>query len=214
MGKYVVGNKVYVLSEILQVDADDSTKYKVSTDKARFYVTEKGDTLVTDPEQDLVTGTEVYNLITNLARMEQSEFVSIFEIYNSTHGTDYNYSNIDNLLDDTNMNLNTLLEIYNYYKETNTIKVGDIVRVIVKGDNNSKYCGVLHIEYNSLKTIYTLYDADQDYIYHLDKTEAQIIRYNVAGKESAPIESLIKTIKENISGVTKDIDRQHDDPGE
>ena len=65
LGKYVVGNKVYVLSEILQVDADDSTKYKVSTDKARFYVTEKGDTLVTDPEQDLVTGTEVYNLITN-----------------------------------------------------------------------------------------------------------------------------------------------------
>ena len=62
--------------------------------------------------------------------------------------------------------------------------------------------------------VYTLYDADQDYIYQLTRDDAQIIRYNVEGKETAPIESLLKTIKENISGVTGDIDRTHDDPSE
>ena len=213
MGKYIEGNRVYVLSEVLQVDADDDTKYKVSTDKARFYITEKGDTLVTDPEQDLVTATEIYNILGVLGRMSTEDFRNVFEVYNLTHGTQYTCTKLDDIFID-NINMETLLAIYNFYTDTNTIKVGDIVRVIVNGDSNSKYCGVLHIEVKELTTIYTLYDADQDYIYQLTRDDAQIIRYNVEGKETAPIESLLKTIKENISGVTGDIDRTHDDPSE
>ena len=215
MGKYVEGNRIYVLTEITAVDIEDSTKYTVKTNKAKFYVNESEDTLVLDPEQDVTTATELYNIIVNLNNMPTEEFKNVFLIYNNTHGTNYNFTDLKTLFG-SGMTYKTLLDIYNFYMDTNTVKVGDIVRVIINNDPNSKYCAVLHLDQdkNNNDIIYTLYDADQDTIYSLTKQDAQIIRYNVEGKETAPIESLLNTIKSNISEVTGDIDRSHDDPVE
>lgn len=214
LGKYVAGNRIYVLTEISAVDIEDSTKYTVKTKRAKFYVRESEDTLVLDPEQDITTATELYNIIVNLNNMPSEEFKNVFLIYNNTHGTDYNFTDLKTLFG-SGMTYQTLLDIYYFYMDTNTIKVGDIVRVILDNDPNSKYCAVLHLDKGENDTIiYTLYDADEDAVYSLTKQDAQIIRYNVEGKETAPIESLLNTIKENISEVTGDIDRTHDDPGE
>ena len=214
MGKYVAGNEIYVLAEVLSVNADDNTKYKVQTNSARFYVSESKDTLVTDPEQDIVTTTELYNVLVNIAKMDSTTFKYLFTIYNNTYGTEYNFANLTEVLA-SGMTYETLLEIYDFYMSTIDVKVGDIVRVLLSDDTDSKYCGVLHIDGGGeTPVIYTLYDADKDKVYSLTRQQAQILKWTVNDKSSAPIETLLKKIKDNISDITGDIDRSSDDPGE
>jgi hypothetical protein len=213
LGKFAVGNKVYVLTEVAAVTLEDTKRYVVKTNSAKFYVKEDVDMLVLDPEQDITTATELYNVLVNLNNMPTQDFKYVFEMYNSIHGTAYEFNDIRDVLG-SGMPYTTLLEIYNFYLSTNEIKVGDIVRVLVKDSTDTKYCAVLHVEYSDLTPVYTLYDADEDYVYHLTREEAQIVRYNIEGKETAPIESLLDAIKENISDVTGDINRTHDDPWE
>ena len=215
MGKFVAGNRVYVLTEVMSVNADDDTKYKVKTDAARFYVTEKNDMLVADPEQDVVTATELYNILVALSKMESEEFRYVFNIYNTTYGTEYDFNHIGDTLS-SGMDMETLLKIYEFYMSTLDIKVGDIVKVLLEGSTDSKYCGVLHIDIDveNNNIFYTLYDADEDKVYNVTKDDAQILKWTVNDKSSAPIETLLKTIRENISDITGDIDRKSDDPGE
>lgn len=222
LGRFAAGNKIYVLSEIISVNADDRSKYKVKTASARFYVSEADDKLVTDPEQDIITATDLYNSIIAMNNMESEDFYNIFVVYNSVFGTTYDFHNLLEVFS-SGMTYETLLDIYEYYVAAmgleSEIKVGDIVRVLINGDTNSKYCGVLHIDKevkNEDETIitYTLYDADLDNIYNITREDAQIIKWSVDDQSSAPIESLINTIKDNISSITGDIDRTKDDPSE
>ena len=55
---------------------------------------------------------------------------------------------------------------------------------------------------------------DGKQVYNVTKDDAQILKWTVNDKSSAPIETLLKTIRENISDITGDIDRKSDDPGE
>ena len=216
MGKYVRGDRIYVLSQITAVDPEVYGKYKVKTHSGKFYVTEANDTLVTDPEQDAITTVELFNILGTLNAMDTEEFHYMFIIYNNTHGTSYDFNDIRDIFS-YGMDHVTLVAIYRFYQlylDSRNIKVGDIVRVLINGSVDSKYCCVLHIDTIKDVIVYTLYDADEDCVYSLSRDDAQIIRYNVAGKETAPIESLFNNIKENISNVTGDIDRSHDDPSE
>lgn len=208
---YTVGNKVYVRTEIVSVNADDDTKYRVKTNSARFYIKEGEDTIRIDPEQDILTATELYNIIVKLNAMDDTEFQYIFTIYNNTYGTEYSFRNLSEVLA-SGMDYYTLMTIYKFYLDTVDVQVGDIVRVIFNGTTDSIYGAVLHIDKpeNGIDE-YTVYDADNDEIYEITRAQAQIIRWTIGDKSTAPIEALVKDIKDIIHNITGGVDRTLDD---
>ena len=207
MGMYTVGNKVYVRAEIVAVNQNDDTKYTVKTISAKFYIKENQDIIHTDPEQDILTATELYNIINIINKMNVADIQYMFTIYNNTHGTQYNYSSLSDILK-SGMEYSTLAEIYNYYRNNLEVSVGDLVKVIFSSSQSPVYGAVLHIDNPGAENAeFLIYDADKDSIYEITKGQAQIIRYPVEDQENVPIESLFKNIKDIIANVTGNIDR-------
>jgi hypothetical protein len=207
MGMYTIGNKVYVRAEIVAVNQNDDTKYTVKTNSAKFYIKENQDIIHTDPEQDILTATELYNIINIINKMNVADIQYMFTIYNNTHGTQYNYSSLSDILK-SGMEYSTLAEIYNYYRNNLEVSVGDLVKVIFSSSQSPVYGAVLHIDNPGAENAeFLIYDADKDSIYEITKGQAQIIRYPVEDQENVPIESLFKNIKDIIANVTGNIDR-------
>jgi hypothetical protein len=207
MGMYTIGNKVYVRAEIVAVNQNDDTKYTVKTNSAKFYIKENQDIIHTDPEQDILTATEIYNIINIINKMNVADIQYMFTIYNNTHGTQYNYSSLSDILK-SGMEYSTLAEIYNYYRNNLEVSVGDLVKVIFSSSQSPVYGAVLHIDNPGAENAeFLIYDADKDSIYEITKGQAQIIRYPVEDQENVPIESLFKNIKDIIANVTGNIDR-------
>jgi len=207
MGMYTVGNKVYVRAEIVAVNQNDDTKYTVKTNSAKFYIKENQDIIHTDPEQDILTATELYNIINIINKMNVADIQYMFTIYNNTHDTEYNYSSLSDILK-SGMEYSTLAEIYNYYRNNLEVSVGDLVKVIFSSSQSPVYGAVLHIDNPGAENAeFLIYDADKDSIYEITKGQAQIIRYPVEDQENVPIESLFKNIKDIIANVTGNIDR-------
>jgi hypothetical protein len=207
MGMYTIGNRVYVRAEIVAVNQNDDTKYTVKTNSAKFYIKENQDIIHTDPEQDILTATELYNIINIINKMNVADIQYMFTIYNNTHGTQYNYSSLSDILK-SGMEYSTLAEIYNYYRNNLEVSVGDLVKVIFSSSQSPVYGAVLHIDNPGAENAeFLIYDADKDSIYEITKGQAQIIRYPVENQENVPIESLFKNIKDIIANVTGNIDR-------
>jgi hypothetical protein len=207
MGMYTIGNRVYVRAEIVAINQTDDTKYTVKTNSAKFYIKENQDIIHTDPEQDILTATELYNIINIINKMNVADIQYMFTIYNNTHGTQYNYSSLSDILK-SGMEYSTLAEIYNYYRNNLEVSVGDLVKVIFSSSQSPVYGAVLHIDNSGAENAeFLIYDADKDSIYEITKGQAQIIRYPVEDQENVPIESLFKNIKDIIANVTGNIDR-------
>ena len=207
MGMYTIGNKVYVRAEIIAVNQSDDTKYTVKTNSAKFYIKEDQDIIHTDPEQDILTATELYNIINIINKMNVEDIQYMFTLYNNTHDTEYSYSLLHDILS-SGMEYSTLVEVYNYYRNNLEVSVGDLVKVIFSSSESPIYGAVLHIDNPGAENAeYLIYDADKDSIYEITKEQAQIIRYPVDDQETVPVESLFKNIKDIIANVTGNIDR-------
>ena len=207
MGMYTIGNKVYVRAEIIAVNQSDDTKYTVKTNSAKFYIKENQDIIHTDPEQDILTATELYNIINIINKMNVEDIQYMFTLYNNTHDTEYSYSSLHDILS-SGMEYSTLVEVYNYYRNNLEVSVGDLVKVIFSSSESPIYGAVLHIDNPGAENAeYLIYDADKDSIYEITKEQAQIIRYPVDDQETVPVESLFKNIKDIIANVTGNIDR-------
>ena len=72
MGYFVKGENIYVLAKIMEVSAEDSTKYRVQTNLANFYVTELNDVLRSNPS-DIYTASEFYAMIQTIANMSAED---------------------------------------------------------------------------------------------------------------------------------------------
>lgn len=77
MGRYVKGELIYVLGKIVEVDPEDTTRYRLQTNKAKFYVSEAQDTLRSNPA-DVYTASELFAMFIDVAKMNEEDLTICF----------------------------------------------------------------------------------------------------------------------------------------
>jgi len=170
MGYFVKGEYIYVLAKIIEVNAEDSTKYRVKTDLANFYVTEAKDTLRSNPA-DVYTASEMYGLAQNIARMSVKDLHICFgdDVNNATEVLLHGWS------------MNELRQMYLEWEFGNKVTVGDIVYytpATTQAGSDPIICSVISIiEKNngvgntSVFNTYLLYDDITNKLYTAERAE-------------------------------------------
>ena len=116
MGRYVKGEKIYVLGKITEVNPEDTTQYRIQTNKAKFYVSETGDELRSNPA-DVYTASELYAMFIDVAKMSDEDLTICF-------GEDI--TNLNDLVL-KGWSINEIREKFVTWQYGNMISLGDMV---------------------------------------------------------------------------------------
>lgn len=116
MGSFSKGEYIYVRSKIIEIDPNDTTRYRVTTNLGNLYVTEKGDTLKSDPAE-VYTAREAYALFIDMAKMNPTDIGLAF-------GT--GFTKIEDVLT-AGMELDEIREKILEWQLNNNISKGDMV---------------------------------------------------------------------------------------
>ena len=192
MGYFVKGEYIYIRGKIVEVNAQDSTKYRIQTDLANFYVTERGDTLASDPSE-IFTAPEMYALMQNIANMTDDDLRICFgdDIKSLTdvvtHGWD----------------ITEIRTMYLEWELANKVAVGDMVYYLPEDaapGTAKKICAVLAITEGDVSgthtdDTYVLYDDVNNIMY--DATRAEITSAHLRSRSVISVlTDLDKAVKE------------------
>lgn len=200
MGYYVKGEYIYVLAKIIEVNAEDSTKYRVKTDLANFYVTEAKDTLRSNPA-DVYTASEMYGLAQNIARMSTEDIHICF-------GDDVNDAT-EVLLHGWSMD--ELRQMYLEWEFGNKVTVGDMVYytpVTAEEGSDPIVCSVISVVEKSeglgdtsIFNVYLLYDDIANKLYTAERAEI-----TSAHKRSNAVIAALEELDEATKKAREDIE--------
>lgn len=203
MGYYVKGEYIYVLAKIIEVNAEDSTKYRVKTDLANFYVTEAKDTLKSNPA-DVYTASEMYGLAQNIARMSVDDIHICF-------GEDVNDVS-EVLLHGWSMD--EIRHMYLEWEFGNKVTVGDMVYytpVDAEPETDPLICSVISVTEKeepgeeegetSIHNVYLLYDDVTNKLYSAERAEIAS-----AHKRSNAVIAALEELDEATKQAREDIE--------
>lgn len=117
MGLYSVGDSLYVRAEITEVDPDDSTRYTVTTNLAKFRVKEEKDTLVPDTSADSYTESQINSLIHTILAMPDEQLLVMFG---------NGFESLDGFFR-SGKTIEDMINCYDAWRKTNETIIGDIV---------------------------------------------------------------------------------------
>lgn len=168
MGSYSKGEYIYVRSKIIEIDPQDTTRYRVKTNLANFYVTESGDTLKSDPAE-IYTAREAYALFIEIAKMNSVDCELCF-------GS--GFSNVQDVLL-ADMDLDDIRRKVLEWELSNKVSRGDMVYYLPDSHREGDepiICVVLGVtegqEEGTLSdNTYVLYDDNLDTHYIAKRTE-------------------------------------------
>lgn len=168
MGYFVKGENIYILGKITEVDPEDSTRYRIKTDLAKFYVTEQKDVLQSNPAE-VYTAPEFYSMIQTIANMSTEDLHICF-------GEDYD--TINDVLNH-GWSITELRVLFREWQYGNNIVVGDMVYYtsenIISGEPTI-ICSVIGVSEGDVPetatdNTYTIYDDRYDQIYTAKRSE-------------------------------------------
>lgn len=186
MGRFVKGEFIYVLGKIVEVDPEDTTKYRLQTNKAKFYVTEAQDTLRSNPA-DVYTASELYAMFIDVAKMSDDDITICF-------GDDV--KNLNDLVLQ-GWTITEIREKYVNWQYGNLITVGDMVYYKPEGSEEEPVlCSVIGIiegdvEDTATDNTYSIYNDQTNTIYQATRAEI-----NNAHKRSSKINQSLNDLKE------------------
>ena len=173
---YEVGDSIYVLSKVAEVDEEDTdVRYVVTTALGKLFVTEKKDTLRRDPYS-----LPVQEDFTNKGK--QSMYAYLVEVSNwsSTKLMEcFGHSTISEVLN--NYSYEDFISTYEDYSQIVELTVGSIVKY-----QNTKTCVIMEIESvnedsTEPYTVYTLYDPfNRDFITTTTSTDITPLRKEIS----------------------------------
>lgn len=168
MGNYVKGEKIYVQAKIAEVMADDSTRYRVQTQLANFYVTERGDVLRGNPA-DVYTASEFYAMIQTIGKMSAEDIHICFgdEVNTLADVISHGWS------------ISELREMFKEWQYSNDITVGDMVYYTsdnIITEDPTVICSVIGVEVGSdpetaTDNTYTIFDDQNNIMYMATRSE-------------------------------------------
>lgn len=167
MGRYVKGEKIYVLGKITEVNPEDTTQYRIQTNKAKFYVSEAGDELRSNPA-DVYTASELYAMFIDVAKMSEEDLTICF-------GEDV--GNLNDLVL-KGWSINEIREKFVTWQYGNLITVGDMVYYSPVGVELDEpiLCSVIGIVEGDIPdtatdNIYSVYSDQTNTIYQATRAE-------------------------------------------
>ena len=190
MGRYVKGEYIYVLGKIVEVNPEDTTQYRLQTNKAKFYVTEAQDTLRSNPA-DVYTASELYAMFIDISKMNEEDIVLCF-------GEEV--TNLNELVSQ-GWTINEIREKFVNWQYDNLITVGDMVYytpadLATDEEFEPILCSVIGIVEGDVAetatdNIYSVYSDQTNVIYQAVRAEL-----SNAHKRSTKINQSLNDLKE------------------
>lgn len=196
MGRFVKGEKVFILAKITEVNPEDSTRYQMQTGLAKFYATEAGDTIRSNPA-DVYTASELYAMFIDIGKMSSEDLEICF-------GEDINS------VADVIMHGWTITEIRQMFVDwqyDNLISISDIVYYTPEGATTDPIiCSVIDIiegdePDTATDNTYVLYNDEADQMYYAIRSEI-----NSARKRSTGVTQALSDLKEATKKAREDIE--------
>ena len=188
MGRFVKGEWIYVLGKIAEIDPHDSTRYRVDTNLAKFYVTEAKDTLRSNPA-DVYTASELYGMFLDINKMTTEDIKICF-------GNDF--SDIRDVFD-AEFSITEIREMFLDWQFGNSVNIGDMVYYTAEGQHDpvvTLLCSVIDIlegeeEGTMTDNVYTIYSDELDQTFVVKRAEIASAR-----KRSKKIIQSLSDLKE------------------
>lgn len=190
MGRYVKGELIYVLGKIVEVNPEDTTQYRLQTNKAKFYVTEALDTLRSNPA-DVYTASELFAMFIDVAKMSEEDI-------NICFGEDISSLN-DLVL--SGWSITEIRQKFVEWQYGNMITLGDMVyytpaNLSLEEDFEPILCSVIGIVEGDVPdtatdNIYSVYSDQTNTIYQATRAEL-----TNAHKRSSKINQSLNDLKE------------------
>jgi hypothetical protein len=186
---YEVGDKIYVLSEVLEVDEEDTdVRYVVKTALGKLFVTEKKDTLRRDPyslpvQEDFV----------NQGKKSMYAYIADVVTWNSTKIREcFDYDNLNEVL--SHYTYQEFIDTYEDYNNIVSLDVGSVVKY-KKSDSVILTCVVMDINAadDDNGMVYTLFDPYNRDFY----IESSLSKITPAGKEIS-LDSILEDIEHAV----------------
>ena len=196
MGRFVKGEKVFILAKITEVNPEDSTRYQMQTGLAKFYATEAVDTIRSNPA-DVYTASELYAMFIDIGKMSAEDLEICF-------GEDIKS------VADVIMHGWTITEIRQMFVDwqyDNLISISDIVYYTPNGSTSDPIiCSVIDIiegdePDTATDNTYVLYNDEADQMYYATRSEI-----NSARKRSTGVTQALSDLKEATKKAREDIE--------
>jgi len=165
MGRFSKGENVYIMAKIVDIDAEDTTKYLMKTKLAKFYATEAGDTIRSNPAE-VYTAPELFALCKDIANMSTEDLAICFgEGYTGLE---------DVILSD--MSITEIREKFVEWQYGNLISVSDMVYYNKPNAENPILCSVIGIiegdtPDTATDNTYSIYSDEENTIYTATRDE-------------------------------------------